>query len=308
MSTEAALIAACTATPRDSLPRLVYADWLDERNDPRGEMIRVMEEMRRHPVWADEYQKLRPARNRLWKSLDTAWLETMGYQKVYRPLFGTMPEKREHRWRLAEEFIDIWHGGLKRGDGYTAEELTAAEERSGCQWPKALREWYRFGGRRADIWSNQDHFRPPDLVRFQDEYGLVFRVENQGCTRWSIRPADLKRADPPVYGGEGDRMVADSLSAFALFVLVYESQFRNIWGQLQFADEREEERLFDRFHWAHLPWQYWLPNEVRFLEANDTILMRNMDLWWYTNCRTEAAYQQLVRDFGDRVERFKPSA
>jgi hypothetical protein len=129
----------------------VYADWLDERNDPRGEMVRVMEEMRQHRVWADEYRRLCPARNRLWESLDPAWLQTMGYQKVYRPLFGDLPTERKHRWRLAEEFIDIWHGGLKRGDGYADDELTAAEERSGCRWPKALREWYRFGGRRADI-------------------------------------------------------------------------------------------------------------------------------------------------------------
>lgn len=64
MSAETAHIAACTVNPRDSLPRLVYADWQGEQNDSRGEMVRVTEELRRHPVWADEYRRLCPARNR----------------------------------------------------------------------------------------------------------------------------------------------------------------------------------------------------------------------------------------------------
>ena len=303
MSTEAALIAACTSNPRDTLPRLVYADWLDERKDPRGEMVRVMEELRLHPVWADEYRRLCPARNRLWQSLDVAWLETMGYQKVYRPLFGVLPAERKHRWRLAEEFIDIWHGGLKRGDGYSDDELAAAEERVGCPFPKALREWYRFGGRRADVWSNQDHLCPPERVRFEDEHGLVIRRENQNVTRWAIRPVDLKRVDPPVYGGEGDRMVTDSLSAFALAVLLFEAQFRFIWGRIAFTHDGDQLLLFDRFQWAQQTSCSLSPGDLEYLESDDTILIRRSELWWNLSCRTEAAYQRLAREFGDRVER-----
>jgi uncharacterized protein (TIGR02996 family) len=33
----------------DQLPRLVYADWLDERNDPRGELLRVDVEVAKSP-------------------------------------------------------------------------------------------------------------------------------------------------------------------------------------------------------------------------------------------------------------------
>lgn len=43
---EEALLAAISAAPQDVLPRLVYADWLDERNDPRGEYLRL--EVERH--------------------------------------------------------------------------------------------------------------------------------------------------------------------------------------------------------------------------------------------------------------------
>jgi uncharacterized protein (TIGR02996 family) len=38
---EAGLLAAVLAAPDDDAPRLVYADWLDERGDPRGELVRL---------------------------------------------------------------------------------------------------------------------------------------------------------------------------------------------------------------------------------------------------------------------------
>src|SRR5437763_15011358 len=40
MST-AAFLSAIREQPDDDGPRLVYADWLDDRGDPRGEFIRV---------------------------------------------------------------------------------------------------------------------------------------------------------------------------------------------------------------------------------------------------------------------------
>ena len=38
---EAALLAGIAARPTDRLGYLVYADWLDERGDPRGEFLRL---------------------------------------------------------------------------------------------------------------------------------------------------------------------------------------------------------------------------------------------------------------------------
>ncbi len=38
MSDEAAFLAAIAAAPADALPRLVYADWLEERGDNRAEL------------------------------------------------------------------------------------------------------------------------------------------------------------------------------------------------------------------------------------------------------------------------------
>ncbi|WP_029630347.1 TIGR02996 domain-containing protein [Zavarzinella formosa] len=38
---EAAFLELVCASPEDDVPRLVFADWLDERDDPRGEFIRI---------------------------------------------------------------------------------------------------------------------------------------------------------------------------------------------------------------------------------------------------------------------------
>ena len=52
MMTDAAFLAAIAASPADRTPRLAYADWLMERNDPRGRLIAVEELMRDTPVVA----------------------------------------------------------------------------------------------------------------------------------------------------------------------------------------------------------------------------------------------------------------
>jgi uncharacterized protein (TIGR02996 family) len=45
--TEADLLASIAAAPHDDAPRLVYADWLEERGDPRGEYITLQFQRRR---------------------------------------------------------------------------------------------------------------------------------------------------------------------------------------------------------------------------------------------------------------------
>ena len=40
MNDETPFIEAILASPEDKAPRLIYADWLEERGDPRGESSR----------------------------------------------------------------------------------------------------------------------------------------------------------------------------------------------------------------------------------------------------------------------------
>jgi uncharacterized protein (TIGR02996 family) len=43
---ESPFLRACFAAPDDAAPRLVYADWLDERHDPRANVVRLAERFR----------------------------------------------------------------------------------------------------------------------------------------------------------------------------------------------------------------------------------------------------------------------
>ena len=47
--------------PDDDGPRLIYADWLDEQNDPRGEFIRTQLALARLP----DFDRRRPELERL---------------------------------------------------------------------------------------------------------------------------------------------------------------------------------------------------------------------------------------------------
>jgi uncharacterized protein (TIGR02996 family) len=67
---EYGFVLAVLATPLDDLPKLVYADWLDEHDDPRGAFLRA---------WV----AARHARSELPKpdeSLSECWLAVVGYE------------------------------------------------------------------------------------------------------------------------------------------------------------------------------------------------------------------------------------
>ncbi len=229
MSDEAAFLRAIQDQPNDSLVRLVYADWLEERGDDRHRLIRVEEAMRPHKIWSDEFQRLKPERNHLRKQFAGDWLDAMGYTPIHRPMFGEMPPTAEGRWRLAEEFIDIWRGGLRPGDGYTDEELDVTEARLGVPLPKALREWYRLAGRRRDIWSAiseivlPEHLRLPRTWRDTPiEWGLEIQNEVPAGRGWFIRCDDLHLPDPPVRLEDSIDIAASTVSELPLVVLLCE--------------------------------------------------------------------------------------
>ncbi|MFO0810388.1 MAG: TIGR02996 domain-containing protein [Gemmataceae bacterium] len=69
-----AFLAAILAHPDDDLPRLVYADWLDDRGDPRGEFIRLEIELERDLLRYDAAAKARLARiHELLESNGDVW-------------------------------------------------------------------------------------------------------------------------------------------------------------------------------------------------------------------------------------------
>ncbi len=62
------------ASPDDDVPRLVYADWLDDQDDPRGEFIRVQFELARLPKDDPSRERLRVREAELLHAHEQSWV------------------------------------------------------------------------------------------------------------------------------------------------------------------------------------------------------------------------------------------
>ena len=99
---------AIAAAPDDDLPRLVYADWLDEHGDPdRAEFIRAQCELARLPDDDPRRPGLEDREHDLLAEYEPAWLAGGG---------------RFREWEFRRGFVDRVTGGwsslLKVGDGF----------------------------------------------------------------------------------------------------------------------------------------------------------------------------------------------
>ena len=85
MTDDDALLRAVRAAPADDAPRLVYADWLDERGDPRGPFLRAQTALRPlppdHPDRPAGEEHLSPLR----LGLDPGWLAVVEPERSSKP-------------------------------------------------------------------------------------------------------------------------------------------------------------------------------------------------------------------------------
>lgn len=139
----------------------------------------------------------------------------------------TIPDDRGERWNVLRQFIDHWYRpiGSTPSDGYSSEQLDAAQKSLGVKLPSALREFYKLAGKRQDVWSVQDELLAPDKLLRKDG-NLIFYVENQNVVTWAVRESDLEQEDPPVFVvsnmvPDGMIMESNSLSKFFIQLAVY---------------------------------------------------------------------------------------
>jgi uncharacterized protein (TIGR02996 family) len=67
-------IAAILDAPDDATPRLVYADWLEDRGDPRAEFLRIEAEFLAIPPDDERASALRARLRELHRTLDPEWI------------------------------------------------------------------------------------------------------------------------------------------------------------------------------------------------------------------------------------------
>lgn len=73
-----ALLAACHREPADDTPRLVLADWLQEHDDPRGELVRLQVRLDALPAGDPEYDSLYEQYRNWWKQFGKLWEKEFG--------------------------------------------------------------------------------------------------------------------------------------------------------------------------------------------------------------------------------------
>jgi uncharacterized protein (TIGR02996 family) len=100
---EQRLLEAIVEAPDDDAPRLVYADWLQSRGDPRGEFIQLQCQLAAAPD--DERRRaIKIAENKLFAAHGKSWLE---------PLFLILPAPSEiftpFKFELERGFVEEAH-------------------------------------------------------------------------------------------------------------------------------------------------------------------------------------------------------
>ena len=101
MSEENAFLRAIRTAPGDATPRLVYADWLEERGDVRGEYLRLV------LVGDAQNPAVRERLKQLQSQLDPLWLALMhhGFSELRRE---PRPARRRRRRKLQEADISLF--------------------------------------------------------------------------------------------------------------------------------------------------------------------------------------------------------
>jgi uncharacterized protein (TIGR02996 family) len=106
-STERELLAAIIAAPDDDAPRLVYADWLTQRGDPRGEFITIQLELAKL-CDADDAQTaaLRAREADLLSKHKRAWVGRFGGTKIqHGSTAKTWTKTNPTKWDFERGFV-----------------------------------------------------------------------------------------------------------------------------------------------------------------------------------------------------------
>ena len=206
-----------------------------------------------------------------------------------------------------EWFAREWLTPLRDGDGCTAEELAAAEERLGLRLPASMAAFYRLLGRRRDLTSNQDRLIALNSLTVEDGV-LIYRIEAQGCASWGVRVSDMGLADPPVVFCEGYRdgspwrRFLGSFSLAAVEMVLYEAIFVGEVGrhdnrELDEPDIARLEEKYERLPFPDYPawWQPEVQQAIRWFGGPDVLLREDSRTWLWVLARSTASLAR-VRD------------
>jgi uncharacterized protein (TIGR02996 family) len=179
MVDEQAFVPTILANPTDEGPRLVYADCLEERGDPRGVFLRLQTALMRMPRKDKRQARFRKRLKELRSRLDAealAWFNTLRYRTAFAALDRPLTPR----------------------DGVPEKRVAEAERGLGIRLPRALRDYYLVAGSHR---FNQAHHNLLPPREWSLASGTVmFLGENQGVWQCGVKVNDRAGDDPPVFG------------------------------------------------------------------------------------------------------------
>jgi len=104
MSDEAAFLAAMQAAPADAALRLVYADWLQERDDARAEFVRLQHQL---ATALDRLQHVRPGLEQAWVRAVEVRRDVVVHKIVANRRIVLIKRIRLHSGMMLEEARDV---------------------------------------------------------------------------------------------------------------------------------------------------------------------------------------------------------
>lgn len=178
MSEDEAFLASLRALPGDATVRLAYADWLDERDDPRGKYLRFLCEASGWAEMTMTRDHIIARLQELRTEFAPAWLTAVQNGVGWRTLFeSNLPTLAERKYGELYEF----------GPPATAEQLAGAEAALNVRLPTEVRELLsEFNG----VWSTVgmvNTFRSQPQIGYLDIEWMTVRVP-QYLRRYSRDP------------------------------------------------------------------------------------------------------------------------
>ena len=134
-------------SPLDDEPRLVYADWLEERGDPRAEFIRVQCSLASDDLSEEEQERLKSRERELLTTHQADWLKELpehtNHHQFIRGMVGhvsmTMAAFIDRGWQVCRR-IPLQSVSLSHNTGQMREFIE-------CPWLRQIKA-IRFSGRR----------------------------------------------------------------------------------------------------------------------------------------------------------------
>lgn len=221
-SEESIFLEEIAAAPRSVDRRLIYADWLEEHADPRGEFIQQWHLLDSFRPWTVEFGDCSRRIRQLRDSISAEWLKRLEYSATYRPMLAEIPRDRQSRWQLLANFLEVWHRALNAADAISETIVRAREPLMKQRLPAALVEWYCHSGYADDIWRCGTSFPGGLLAEHSGlwlyQHRLPLGGVPGGASEYLLRESDLGMDDPPVYCGTSELVFTGlSVSEFAIY-------------------------------------------------------------------------------------------